>query len=37
MTWQFKVVRGALALGVVAMLAAASGAGWVEFFSFWWW
>jgi hypothetical protein len=36
MTWQVKVVRGALALGVVATLAVAAGAGWVDFF-FWSW
>jgi hypothetical protein len=37
MTWQVKVVRGALALGVVATLAVAAGAwGWVDFFTFWW-
>ena len=37
MTWQVKVVRGALALGVVATLAIASGAwGWLDFFQFLW-
>ncbi len=37
MTWQVKVVRGALALGVVATLALAAGAGWVDFLSWAWW
>ena len=37
MTWQVKVVRGALALGVVATLALAAGAGWVDFWLGWWW
>jgi hypothetical protein len=36
MTWQVKVVRGALALGVVATLAVAAGAwGWVDLLNFW--
>jgi hypothetical protein len=37
MTWQVKVVRGALALGVVATLAVAAGAGWVEWMLWAWW
>ncbi len=37
MTWQVKVVRGALALGVVATLALAAGAGWVDLWLGWWW
>ena len=38
MTWQVKVVRGALALGVVATLALAAAAGWVDLFiTFGWW
>ena len=37
MTWQVKVVRVALALGVVATLAVAAGAGWVDEFFWWLW
>ena len=36
MTWSFKVQRIAFALGVVAMLAVASGADWWECFGFFW-
>ena len=36
MTWQTKVVRGALALGVIASFAIASGAGWFDLFSIGW-
>jgi len=36
MTWQVKVVRGALALGGVAVLAMASGAGWFDWFIWNW-
>jgi hypothetical protein len=36
MTWQIKVVRVAFAVGVLAGLALASGANFVEFW-FWWW
>ena len=38
MTWQVKVVRGALALGIVAALAIASGAwiGWFDAFATGW-
>jgi hypothetical protein len=35
MTWQVKVVRVALALGVVATLGVAAGAGWVDWLFFW--
>jgi hypothetical protein len=35
MTWQTKVVRGALALGVIAVLAIASGAGWFDILLGW--
>ena len=34
MTWSFKVQRVAFALGVVVMLAVASGADWWDFSSF---
>ena len=37
MTWQTKVVRGALALGVLAALALVAGAGWIELPDFWGW
>lgn len=36
MTWQTKVVRGALALAVFAMLAIGSGAGWFDSFGLGW-
>ncbi len=36
MTWGIKIQRVAFALAVVATLAVASGADWVEFFSFSW-
>jgi len=36
MTWSVKVIRGALALGVIAVLAIGSGAGWWEWFSLGW-
>ena len=35
MTWQTKVVRGALALAVLGTLAMAAGAGWIEGFAGW--
>jgi hypothetical protein len=37
MTWGIKVQRVAFALAIVATLAVASGADWVEFFCFSWW
>lgn len=36
MTWQVKVVRGALALGILATLAIAAGAGWLDGFDLGW-
>jgi hypothetical protein len=37
MTWQTKVVRVVFVVGVLAGLALASGANFVEFLCFWWW
>ena len=36
MTWQTKVVRGALALGVLAALAMSAGAGWLDWLIWGW-
>ena len=37
MTWSIKVQRVAFALGVVAVMALASGADWWNcFFDYWW-
>jgi hypothetical protein len=36
MTWSFKVQRVAFALGVVGVMALASGADWWNCFGFWW-
>ncbi len=36
MTWGTKVIRGALALGVIAVLAIGSGAGWFDWLSLGW-
>lgn len=37
MTWQIKLVRMALAVGVVGVLALASGANFIDFSFFWSW
>ena len=37
MTWGIKVQRVAFALAVVATLALAAGADWVDLFCFSWW
>jgi hypothetical protein len=36
MTWQVRVVRGALALGIVGTLALSAGAGWLDWFIWSW-
>lgn len=36
MTWGSKVIKGALALGIIAVLAIGSGAGWYDLFSLGW-
>jgi hypothetical protein len=37
MTWQTKVVRGTLALGLLATFAMAAGAGWLDGFGWLGW
>ena len=36
MTWQVRVVRGALALGVMGALALSAGAGWLDWLIWSW-